>query len=29
VTGGFLSVTEAGVTVLAEDCQPTPAAAAH
>jgi F0F1-type ATP synthase epsilon subunit len=22
VSGGFLSVTEAGVTVLAEDCMP-------
>jgi F-type H+-transporting ATPase subunit epsilon len=30
VTGGFLSVSEAGVTVLAEECSPaTPDAAAH
>jgi F-type H+-transporting ATPase subunit epsilon len=30
VSGGFLSVTEAGVTVLAEDCVPaTPQPAAH
>ena len=30
VSGGFLSVTEAGVTVLAEDCEPaTPQPAAH
>jgi F-type H+-transporting ATPase subunit epsilon len=30
VSGGFLSVTEAGVTVLAEDCVPaTPEPAAH
>jgi F-type H+-transporting ATPase subunit epsilon len=30
VSGGFLSVTEAGVTVLAEDCeQATPQSAAH
>jgi F-type H+-transporting ATPase subunit epsilon len=30
VTGGFLSVTEAGVTVLAEDCVPaTPQPATH
>ena len=27
VTGGFLSVTETGVTVLAESCQPAEAAA--
>lgn len=27
VTGGFLSVTESGVTVLAESCQPAEAAA--
>jgi len=27
VTGGFLSVTENGVTVLAESCQPAEAAA--
>jgi F-type H+-transporting ATPase subunit epsilon len=30
VSGGFLSVTEAGVTVLAEDCVPAaPQSAAH
>ena len=30
VSGGFLSVTEAGATVLAEDCVPaTPQPAAH
>ena len=30
VSGGFLSVSEAGVTVLAEDCSPaTPQTAAH
>ncbi len=30
VTGGFLSVSEAGVTVLAEECSPAaPDAAAH
>jgi F-type H+-transporting ATPase subunit epsilon len=29
VSGGFLSVNDEGVTVLAESCQPATAAAAH
>jgi F-type H+-transporting ATPase subunit epsilon len=29
VSGGFLSVSESGVTVLAEDCAPATPAAAH
>lgn len=29
VTGGFLSVTGSGVTILAEEANPSPAATAH